>query len=152
MRPIVVPLILVAAFAGTAAAAQSIDPYSGYGTAPPASGVYGQQGYPPPGYGQGDGYGDPAQAPGYGNAPPPPGGVNYRDDERWSSQESDDSADARAPGEGAAAGWRGQGGSGPGYGRQSPRTRAYAGRVARWRARADACEGGDLRACQGPDD
>jgi hypothetical protein len=155
MRPIALPLILAAALAGSAASAQSTDSYAGYGTAPPAGGGYGQQGYPPPGYAQGDGgYGDQGQAPGYGNAPPP-GGTAYRDDERWGSQDSYGSADARPDEDGPASGWQGRGGPAPGYpggyGQQSPRTRAYAARVARWRARADACEAGDIRACQGPD-
>ena len=155
MRPIAVTLILAAALGGTVASAQSSDPYAGYGTAPPAGGGYGRQDYPPPDYDQGGGYGDPGQAPGYGNAPPPPGGTSYRDDERWSSQDGYGTADARPDAGGPASGWRGQGGPGPGDGggdrAQSPRTRAYAARVARWRARADACEAGDLRACQGPD-
>lgn len=162
MRPIALPLILVAALAGSAASAQSADPYAGYGTAP-AAGAYGQQGYPPPGYGgdQGNGYGEPGDGgqgyggqgyggQGYGNAPPPPGGVTYRDDERYGSQDSYGSADARADAD-PQSGWQGRGGPAPGYGRQSPRTRAYAGRIARWRARADACEAGDIKACQSPD-
>jgi hypothetical protein len=151
MRPIAVPLILVAAFMGTAASAQSADPYSGYGTAPPAA-AYGQQGYPPQGYDQGEGYGDPGQAPGYGNVPPPPGGTSYRDDERWGSQDTYGTADARPASGGPDGGWRGRGGAGGRPGVQNPRTRAYADRVARWRARADACEAGDMRACQGPDE
>ncbi len=149
MRPIALPLILAAALAGTAASAQSTDPYAGYGTAPPAGG-YGQQGYPPPGYEQGDGYGDPDQQ-GYGNAPPPPGGTAYRDDGRWGAQDSYGTADARPDRGDPASGWQGRGGPDRGPGVQSPRTRAYAARIARWRARADACEAGDLRACQGPD-
>lgn len=88
--------------------------------------------------------------PGYAQpAPPAPPGTNggYRDDGRYAGVGDGTYGDAP-----------------DGYGEEAPpppppparAARAparspYADRIARWRARADACETGDRAACQGPE-
>lgn len=143
-------LFLVALLAGAAvtgtARAQSYDQpgdgqsgygQPGYGQRPMPSyqdGEAAQPGGTDDSYGSADartddgyrrGYGQPALPP--GTTQPPSGG--YAD-----SQSDDRPADRRQVMRDAR------------YARSH-----YAERIARWRARADACEAGDLRACQGPE-
>ncbi|HEY0271072.1 MAG TPA: hypothetical protein VGC10_08800 [Sphingomonas sp.] len=104
-----------------------------------------QSGSPPPGYDQ------PPPAPlntmpvyHEERMPPPPPGGGYHDSYGTADVEADERAATPSP---QAAATKTAGKRDPRYARAH-----YAARIARWRARAAACEAGDLRACEGPDD
>ncbi|WP_419827743.1 hypothetical protein [Sphingomonas sp.] len=88
-------------------------------------------------------------------APPAPPGTNggYRDDGRYAGYGD---GYGYGPGDDGPAGYEESDAAPPppARGTRAPRPGArspYADRIARWRARADACEAGDRAACQGPE-
>lgn len=121
-------ILLTVLLAGTAQAQPGFDP----GSYPPPGCA--EPGPPPPSRNTMPVYRD-------GRLPPPPHGGGYHDSYGTADVAADQSAaDAAPPGPPAP----------PGGKRDQRYARAhYAEKIARWRARAAACEAGDLAACEG---